>query len=64
MKLKFIGKHGSMGLCHGQEYYVNLSSTADYICATIFKDNGTLFCPYSSPQSFAANWKKESANKR
>lgn len=56
MKLKFIGKDGSMGLRHGNVYNV-----------TIFTDNGYIlvrlgphrYCPYSSPQALAANWTKE-----
>lgn len=53
MKLKFIGKDGSMGLNHGNVYDI-----------TIFTENGHIvvrlgphrYCPYKSPQALAANW--------
>lgn len=56
MRLKFIGKDGSMGLKHGNVYEIS-----------IFTHNGKIivrlgphrYCPYSSPQALAANWTKE-----
>lgn len=56
MKLKFIGKDGSLGLRHGQDYLVVVSSTGEHIVLHIMKDKSGIFCPYSSPQTFAQNW--------
>lgn len=55
MYLKFIGKDGSMGLRYGQVYKIYITSSGDLIW-TMF-EYGEM-CPYSSPQSFAANWAK------
>jgi hypothetical protein len=53
MKLKFIGKDGSMGFKHGKVYDVRLTSNTIWIW--VHTDVG-LYCPYSSPQAFADNW--------
>ena len=58
MILKFIGADNSLGLKNGRTYDVNVRSVDRYIVVSIasgwFDD---LTCPYSSPQSFAANWR-------
>lgn len=58
MKLKFIGKDGSMGLENGKTYTVDITTTKDYvwISATkgIFKP--IISCPYSCMQALAQNW--------
>ena len=64
MYLRFIGSDGSMRLSHGKVYNVNLKTKGNYIWVTMpvfeFRHNvfGMWKCPYSSPQSFAANWEK------
>lgn len=60
MKLKFIGKDGSMGLVHGKSYKVFLRSVGKYLIAYISKGLfNEIACPYGSVQAFAANWKLE-----
>lgn len=54
MKLQFIGKDGSMGLERGKVYYVEIYTIHDYI--VVNWGNGS--CPYRSPQTLAANWRK------
>ena len=59
MRLKFIGKDGSMGLKHGNVYPVGVRSAPDdpYIVVAWPDESGsTNVCPYSSPAAFAANW--------
>ena len=62
MYLRFIGANGSMGLIHGKIYDVNVKTKNNYIWVTIpgFELRDRVFgkweCPYSSPQSFSANW--------
>lgn len=64
MWLKFIGANGSMGLTNGEVYDVKVKTKKDYIWVTMsgfeLRDKvwGVWECPYSSPQSFAANWAK------
>lgn len=64
MFLRFIGANGSMGLTYGEVYEVRIKTKNDYIWVIIpmfqFRDKvfGKWECPYSSPQSFAANWEK------
>ena len=57
MYLKFVGEDKSMGLSHGKMYNVRVKTKNNYIWVEI---SNILFssweCPYSSPQSFAANW--------
>lgn len=53
MILKFIGKNGSMGLIHGQKYNISIKNNGEYIW--VYWQTGS--CPYSSPQSFAENWR-------
>ena len=57
MYLKFVGEDKSMGLSYGRVYDVRVKSKNNYIWVEI---PNVLFgawrCPYSSPQSFAANW--------
>ena len=72
MFLKFIGQDGSMRLKHDKVYNVRIESKNNYIWVVIprFEFRHMVFdtwkCPYSSPQSFAANWttinRKESQN--
>lgn len=68
MYLKFIGANGSMGLYHGKVYNVEVKTKNDMIWVLIpnfeLMHNvfGTWKCPYSSPQSFAVNWKKYGGN--
>ena len=54
MYLKFIGADGSMGLKSGINYKVRI--TSDDIFIWVYWNGGK--CPYSSPQSFADNWKR------
>lgn len=62
MRLRFIGANGSMGLTNGKVYEVQVNSVENYIWTVILdfefseKTFGTWKCPYSSPESFAANW--------
>lgn len=60
MLLKYIGEHGSMGLCYGQTYEVSIYAD-DAIFVKVFNQN-THKCiatiPYSSPQTLAENWVK------
>ena len=60
MILRFIGKDNSMGLKHGKKYKVWIDTSLDgmYICVHWQGEKKPQFCPYSSPQSFAANWEK------
>ena len=58
MKLKFIGKNNSLGLVNGKTYNVNIRSVDKYIVISIPAGRfDEITCPYSSPQSFAANWR-------
>lgn len=58
MVLTFIGKNGSMGLVHGKKYKVIVKSAVGYIWVEWFDVDGKIqICPYSSPQSFADNWR-------
>ena len=54
MYLKFIGADGFMGLQFGRNYQVKITSDGTFIW--VQWDGGR--CPYSSPQTLAANWKK------
>ena len=58
MLLRFIGRNGSMGLTHGKNYNVSIRNSNDnrYIYVEWMNKNEKYGCPYSSPQSFAANW--------
>ena len=57
MYLKFVGKDKSMGLSHGKTYNVRVKTKNNYIWVEIPNILfGSWKCPYSSPQSFAANW--------
>ena len=63
MQLKFIGEDGSLRLRNGQVYEVDVLTKVDYIwvCIPDFdlgEVTATWHCPYVSPQSFAANWRK------
>lgn len=68
MYLRFIGADGSMGLRHGDTYDVKINVKNNYIWVIIpkfefrYKVWGTWKCPYSSPQSLAANWDIKSKN--
>ena len=53
MRLKFIGEDRSMGLRTNRVYRVEVRTSYNSIWVCI--GNGWK-CPYSSPQSFAANW--------
>ena len=63
MKLRFIGKDGSMGLKHGKVYPVHVislpSHTEIYVTWFSVKLGRHRRCPYSSPAAFAANWASE-----
>lgn len=52
MKLRFIGKDGSMGLRHGAIYSVMVYGSKEFIW--VEWNEGA--CPYSSPKGFAENW--------
>lgn len=54
MKLKFIGKDGSMGLEHGKVYFVQIYTDRGKIY--VAWGTGSCRCPYNSPQALAANW--------
>lgn len=58
MKLKFIGKDGSMGLENGKTYTVDITTTKDYVWVSatqgIFKP--IITCPYSCMKLLARNW--------
>jgi hypothetical protein len=62
MRLRFIGANGSMGLTNGKVYEVQVNSVEKLYLGCNFglefseKTFGTWKCPYSSPESFAANW--------
>jgi hypothetical protein len=60
MKLKYIGTDRSMGLKHGEEYRIGISSHTDDTQITIywFNAGSRTDCLYSSPAAFAANWAK------
>lgn len=59
MILTFIGKDGSMGLIYGKKYKVNIKAAVGYIWVEwVDIDGHAQRCPYSSPQSFADNWRK------
>lgn len=47
-----------MGLTHGKNYNVSIRNSNDnrYIYVEWMNKNEKYGCPYSSPQSFAANW--------
>ena len=55
MKLRFIGRDGSMGLIHGNIYDVHIVSGKKnrLIWASWRFD---MACPYSSMAAFMANW--------
>ena len=57
MKLRFIGKDGSMNLKHGQVYeIISLEAVMGYI-RVMWKDNDHLrSSPYSSLSALCANW--------
>lgn len=54
IRLRFIGEDKSMGLRKGKVYSVRLSSASNYIWVRWNKGA----CPYTSPKSFAMNWKE------
>lgn len=61
MTLRFIGADGSMGLKHGETYWVDITTpftfSGPYLRVRIYLGgNNVVDCPYSSPQSFAKNW--------
>lgn len=59
MRLKFIGKDGSMGLRNGVTYPVRIISLPSDIAIYVQWSIGlgkTRTCPYLSPAAFAANW--------
>lgn len=58
MLLKFIGKDGSIGFKHGQQYDINITNSDKHIIV-LYSPKG-LSIPYSTPKSFAANWQKVS----
>lgn len=52
MKLRFVGKDGSMGLTHNKVYDVTVKSSYGFMWVSWSGGN----CPYSSPDTFAQNW--------
>lgn len=57
MKLRFIGTDGSMGLKHGEVRHVRVLSSGDENLITVtWYDGKFRSCPYSSLNSFCANW--------
>lgn len=54
IKAKFIGDNHSMGFEYGRVYH--LKSEVNNGCIVIKDINGKLWCPYSSMESFLANW--------
>ena len=57
MKMKFIGKDGSMGFRYGQVYDV-VVSIIDSKNISLRCDELKVRCPYSSIHAFLKNWKK------
>ena len=64
MYMRFIGKNGSMGLKHGKVYKTKISTEGNLIFVNCSDGWSGCFCPYSSPQSLAANWEACNFNKR
>lgn len=60
MNLKYIGTDGYLGLKHGEEYHIGISSHTDDTQITIYWYNDGLRTEwlYSSPAALAANWAK------
>ena len=66
MKLRFIGKDGSMGLANGKVYTCDIKSIGDIVYVDwystfmdeMFLDQG--FCPYSSLAKALENWEEVS----
>ena len=61
MKLRFIGKDGSMNLKHGRAYeIISLEAVTffnNYYIRVMWKDGEYLCsCPYSSLSALCANW--------
>ena len=56
MKLKFIGKDGSMGLKHGNTYEVVLVCTELYIVLMWRTKQGICKCPYQTLAKVVENW--------
>ncbi len=52
MKLRFVGKDGSMGLTRYKIYDVGVCCKDGFIWVTWLGGR----CPYSSPDTFAQNW--------
>ena len=52
MKLRFVGKNGSMGLVHGKVYDVTIETKYSHIVVSWCGN----FCPYSTITSLADNW--------
>lgn len=52
MKLRFVGKDGSMGLTYNKVYDVGVCCKDGFIWVSWSNGN----CPYSSPDTFAQNW--------
>jgi hypothetical protein len=60
MKLKFIGKDGSLRLKHNRVYDVSLKTIKGYVVAVI--KTGWIsdtVCPYGTMRAFAKNWELE-----
>ena len=61
MKLRFIGKDGSMNLKHGRVYEIVRIITMDNYIYVMWKDDplsavNVRSCPYSSLSALCANW--------
>lgn len=54
----FVGQDGSMGLRHGGRYHVSRFDRGGFIVAEWRVGVTSMQCPYSSEDTFAANWKR------
>lgn len=55
MKMKFIGKDGSLGYKFGAIYDIKIETIGDYIYVL---SEGHLRCPYSSLEKLLENWQE------
>ena len=58
MKLKFIGKDGSMGLMHGAVYECEISTHGSFVYVDWRGDWTKGYCPYSSLAKLLENWEE------
>jgi len=55
VRMKFIGKDGSMGYKTGDVYDVEIKSSGKFI---ILSSKGYIRCPYSSIKALLQNWEE------